>query len=66
MDMVVVKARDIPEAWWMLLKECLQKGYEYKITRGSFEGQKRKDLDWLYRNRPADRYVRWCPMFPRE
>lgn len=45
MNMVVVEARDITEAWWMLLKECLLKGYEYEITRGSFEGQKRKELD---------------------
>lgn len=45
MNVVVVKARDIPEAWWMLLKECLLHGYEYEITRGSFEGQRRKELD---------------------
>jgi len=45
MHIVEVKARDIPEAWWMLLKECLLNGYEYEITRGSFEGQKRKELD---------------------
>ena len=45
MNMVVVEARDITEAWWVLLKECLLKGYEYEITRGSFEGQKRKELD---------------------
>jgi len=45
MNMVVVEARDITEAWWMLLKECLLKGYEYEITRGSFEGQRRKELD---------------------
>lgn len=45
MDIVEVKARDIPEAWWMLLRECLQKGYEYEINRGSFQGQKRKELD---------------------
>ncbi|MFC2009379.1 thymidylate synthase [Chloroflexota bacterium] len=45
MNMVVVEARDITEAWWVLLKECLLKGYEYEITRGSFEGQRRKELD---------------------
>ena len=45
MEIVEVQARDIPEAWWMLLRKCLEKGYEYEITRGSFQGQKRKELD---------------------
>ena len=45
MEIVKVEARDIPEAWWMLMKECLEKGYEYEINRGSFEGQRRKELD---------------------
>ena len=45
MEMSVLEARDIPEAWFRCLRNVLEQGYEYTIDRGSFEGQKRKELD---------------------
>ncbi len=45
MQVSVVEARDIPEAWFRCLRRVLEDGYEYAIDRGSFEGQKRKELD---------------------
>lgn len=42
-----VTARDLPEAWFLCLREVLTKGYEYKIDRGSFAGQRRKELDFV-------------------
>lgn len=40
-----IVARDLPEAWFLCLKACLKSGYTYTIDRGSYEGQKRKELD---------------------
>jgi thymidylate synthase len=41
----VIEARDIPEAWFLCLRKTLTEGYEYKIDRGSYAGQRRKELD---------------------
>ncbi|MCL2474899.1 MAG: thymidylate synthase [Chloroflexi bacterium] len=42
-----VIARDLPEAWFLCLREVMQYGYEYKIERGSYKGQNRKELDMI-------------------
>jgi len=41
----VIEARDLSEAWFLCLQKTLDKGYEYKIDRGSYVGQRRKELD---------------------
>ena len=45
MKIVVINARDLSEAWFLCLGKVLDEGYEYKIDRGSYAGQKRKELD---------------------
>ncbi len=45
MKMTMLDARDIQEAWFRALRAVMEDGYEYIIDRGSFEGQKRKELD---------------------
>jgi thymidylate synthase len=45
MEISVIKGRDLSEAWFLCLRETLSKGYEYKIERGSYAGQRRKELD---------------------
>jgi len=40
-------ARDLPEAWFMCLRACLDTGFEYSNDRGSFEGVKRKEFDYI-------------------
>ena len=45
MNITVIEARDLSEAWFLCLKNTLEKGYEYKIDRGSYAGQRRKQLD---------------------
>ena len=40
-----IQARDLSEAWFLCLCRTLDEGYEYKIDRGSYAGQKRKELD---------------------
>jgi len=47
MKISVVEARDLPEAWFLCLRKTLTEGYEYKIERGSFAGQHRKELDFV-------------------
>jgi len=47
MKIVYLESFDIPSSWYSLLKEVWNKGVEYCIERGSFEGRKRKELDYV-------------------
>ena len=47
MNISVIEARDLSEAWFLCLQKTLQEGYEYRIERGSYAGQQRKELDFL-------------------
>jgi thymidylate synthase len=42
-----IEARDLSEAWFLCLRKVLTEGYEYKIERGSYTGQHRKELDFV-------------------
>jgi len=42
----VIEARDLPEAWFLCLRKTLAEGCEYKIERGSYAGQFRKELEF--------------------
>lgn len=42
-----IEARDLPDAWFQAIARILDKGVEYKIDRGSFEGQKRREFDYV-------------------
>lgn len=45
MNIEVIEARDLSEAWFRCLCKTLTDGHEYKIDRGSYAGQQRKELD---------------------
>jgi len=45
MKITCVEARDLSEAWFLCLREVLATGCEYRIERGSYAGQMRKELD---------------------
>lgn len=47
MNPVSIEARDLSEAFWKCCREVLVNGYEYTIDKGSFEGQKRKEVDFI-------------------
>ena len=40
-----IEARDLSEAWFLCLCRTLDVGNDYKIDRGSYAGQRRKELD---------------------
>jgi len=42
-----IEARDLAEAWFLCLRKTLTEGFEYKIDRGSYAGQRRKELDFV-------------------
>jgi len=46
MKISLIGARDLSEAWFLCLRKILTEGYEYKIERGSYAGQHRKELDF--------------------
>ncbi|NOQ17644.1 MAG: thymidylate synthase, partial [Dehalococcoidales bacterium] len=41
-----IEARDLSEAWFLCLREVLANGREYKIERGSYAGERRKELEF--------------------
>ena len=45
MRVTTIEARDLPEAWFLCLRATLTRGHEYRIDRGSFQGQRRRELD---------------------
>jgi thymidylate synthase len=47
MEITKIEARDLSEAWFLCLRKTLSQGYEYKIERGSYAGQNRKELDFV-------------------
>ncbi len=47
MKISVIEARDLSEAWFLCLRKTLTEGCEYKIDRGSYAGQHRKELDFV-------------------
>jgi thymidylate synthase len=47
MEILHKKVRDLPEAWFVCLREVLTKGRNYTIDRGSYVGQTRKELDFI-------------------
>ena len=47
MKISVIEARDLSEAWFLCLRETLAEGQEYKIERGSYAGEHRKELEFI-------------------
>jgi len=44
---VFIDAFDLDDAWFQCLSTILDKGHLYKITRGSYEGQRRLEFDFV-------------------
>ena len=47
MKLETIEARDLPDAWFQCVYRILEAGSEYVIDRGSFEGQKRLEYDYI-------------------
>ncbi|MFH0869240.1 MAG: thymidylate synthase [archaeon] len=47
LNVVFIKAFDLNDAWYQCIKAAIEKGHEYTITCGSYEGQKRKEFDFI-------------------
>jgi len=47
MQLTVLDVRDLDEAWWRCVKEVMVHGRDYKIDRGSFAGQYRREFDFI-------------------
>lgn len=45
MNLTVIEAKTLPEAWFLCCKRVMEEGREYLIDAGSFAGQKRKELE---------------------
>jgi thymidylate synthase len=43
----LIEARDLSEAWFLCLRKTLAEGHDYKIERGSYAGERRKELDFV-------------------
>ena len=47
MNIEFITARDLPDAWFQCIYPIFEKGYEYTIDRGSFQGHKRIEYDYI-------------------
>jgi len=47
MQISMIEARDLSEAWFLCLRQTLADGYQYRIDRGSYAGQRRRELDFV-------------------
>lgn len=47
MKITQIEARDLSEAWFLCLGRTLEEGHQYRIQRGSYAGQYRKELDFI-------------------
>jgi thymidylate synthase len=47
LNITLIKARDLTEAWFLSLRKVLTEGRQYKIERGSYAGQQRRELDYI-------------------
>lgn len=47
MNVSIVEARDLSEAWFLCLRKTLTHGVRYRIDRGSYAGQYRLGLDFV-------------------
>jgi thymidylate synthase len=47
MEISVIEARDLSEAWFLCLRKTLTEGHDYKIERGSYAGERRRELDFI-------------------
>ena len=47
MEISRIDARDLSEAWFLCLGRTLTEGHDYKVERGSYAGQYRKELDFV-------------------
>jgi thymidylate synthase len=45
MKISVIDARDLSEAWFLCLCKTLDEGHDYKIDRGSYAGQRRREME---------------------
>ncbi len=60
---VYIEAFDLDDAWFQCLAEILEKGFVYKIDRGSYAGQRRLEFDFvsIHVKNPAHQIV---PIMP--
>lgn len=47
LEVVFIKAFDLSDAWYQCLERIMEVGHEYKIDRGSYAGQRRKEFDFV-------------------
>jgi thymidylate synthase len=47
MEITFIEARDLPDAWFQCVYQIFEAGHEYSIERGSFEGQRRLEYDFV-------------------
>jgi len=45
LNRVDITARDLPDAWFQCVDACLEHGRQWTVEEGSYEGQKRWELD---------------------
>ena len=50
MQITLIEARDLPEAWFLCLRRLFEAGRVYEIDRGSYVGTRRMEFDFVVVN----------------
>ncbi|MCU0822226.1 MAG: thymidylate synthase [Spirochaetes bacterium] len=59
---VHIDATTLPDAWYQTVYKCIESGRDFKIDRGSYEGEKRLEFDYItvHIKKPGER-----PLLPQ-
>ncbi|MFH1423987.1 MAG: thymidylate synthase [Candidatus Nealsonbacteria bacterium] len=47
LDLIEIRAHTLSEAWFLCIRALFERGYKYRIDRGSFAGQERTEGDFF-------------------
>ncbi len=62
MNIINIEATTLPDAWFQTVYKCIEAGRDFKIDRGSYEGEKRLEFDYItiHIKRPGEK-----PLLPQ-
>lgn len=60
-NIIHIEATDLPDAWFSTIYKCLEVGRDFTIDKGSYEGQKRLEFDYITIH---IRYPNTLPLLP--
>jgi len=61
---VIIKAFDLDDAWFKVVRACMESGYKRPVFHGTSKGQERKELDYVFIEITNPSHRPLVPMIP--